>query len=77
LAGIKECVLSGDKIQAIEIYRGWKGGDLAEAKTAVEQLEREFLAASPESFLGSAWRRGWVGIVVLIVFVVSIWLLWR
>jgi hypothetical protein len=74
LAGIKECLLSGDRLQAIEIYRGWKGVDLPEAKSAVDEIERELHAASTEGLLASAWRRGWVGIAVAIAFVVSVWL---
>jgi hypothetical protein len=74
LAGIKECLLSGDRLQAIEIYRGWKGVDVPEAKSAVDEIERELHAAVPDGIFASAWRRGWVGIAVLIAFVVSVWL---
>lgn len=72
LAGIKECLYSGDHIQAIEIYREWKGVDLKEAKAGVEQLDREFMATSPQPFVEYAWRRGWVGVLVLILIALAV-----
>jgi ribosomal protein L7/L12 len=47
---IKEAILSGQKIQAIKLYREQTRAGLAEAKDAVEKLEAELRASAPEQF---------------------------
>lgn len=66
LAQIEEALAMGRKIEAIKLYRQRSGAGLAEAKEAVERLEAELRAASPEKFAdgprASAARRGhWCG----------------
>jgi len=50
LTTIKEALFQGQKIQAIKLYRSATSVGLAEAKDAVDKLESELKAASPEKF---------------------------
>src|SRR5688572_29254598 len=50
LARVKEAIFRGQTIEAIRLYRETTGAGLAEAKTAVEQLEAELRAAEPDGF---------------------------
>lgn len=47
---IDQCILNGDKIQAIKLYRELHRVDLRTAKGAVEAREASLLAGSPELF---------------------------
>jgi hypothetical protein len=47
---IKEALFTGRKITAIKLYREQNQVGLAEAKAAVEKLETQLRAASPERF---------------------------
>jgi hypothetical protein len=58
LATIKDCLVRGKKIEAIKLYRDCTAVALADAKTAVEQLEAELRAASPQQFTSPARRQG-------------------
>lgn len=49
-ARIHEAIFSGQKILAIKLYREQTAVGLAEAKEAVEKLEAELRASSPERF---------------------------
>ena len=49
---IKEALARGHKIDAIRLYRECTGAGLAEAKTAVEQLEARMRADRPDAFAG-------------------------
>ena len=66
MAEVKEAIFRGQKIAAIKIYRGATGTGLADAKAAVEKLEAELRATSPEYFKKSE-RRGCLGVLVLLV----------
>jgi hypothetical protein len=48
LAQVQAAVFNGEKIAAIKIYREDTGASLKDAKDAVEKLEAEWRAASPE-----------------------------
>lgn len=50
LEAIKDALFQNEKITAIRIYREETGVGLAEAKEAVEEMERELRRLSPESF---------------------------
>ena len=47
---IKEALFTGQKILAIKLYREQAGCGLTEAKDAVEKLEADLRASSPERF---------------------------
>jgi len=72
LAGIREALFRGQKIEAIKLYRESADTGLAEAKTAVEKLEAELRAASPEKFTAAAPRKGCLGVVVIICALVAV-----
>jgi hypothetical protein len=54
LAAIKTALFAGRKIEAIKLYREFTEAGLADAKNAVEKMEAELRAASPERFKASA-----------------------
>jgi hypothetical protein len=58
LAAVETCLFAGDKIQAIRIYREWKGGGLAECKAAIEGMESQLRLTNPEKFQPAASGRG-------------------
>jgi hypothetical protein len=73
---IREALFRGNKIEAIKLYRAEAAVDLATAKAAVEKLEAELRASSPESFRHAA--RGGKGCLIgLIATASSGALLWR
>lgn len=47
---IKDLIFGGQKIGAIKVYRQLTGADLAEAKSAVEEMTAELRESEPESF---------------------------
>jgi len=49
-SSVKEALFSGQKIQAIKLYREQTGVGLAEAKDAVETLEAALRTTSPGLF---------------------------
>ena len=59
LAEIKAALVAGRKIEAIKWYREAAGVGLTEAKDAVEKLEAELRAASPERFRSEVAARGY------------------
>lgn len=69
---LKEAIFTGQKIQAIKLYREQTGKGLAEAKSAVEKLEAELRASSPDQFTKSA-KAGCASVIVATAFVI----LWR
>ncbi len=72
---IKEALFSGQKINAIKIYRETTDAGLAEAKTAVEKMEAELRASFPEKFTTPTAKKGCFGVLVamLVVAVAAIW----
>jgi hypothetical protein len=67
LERIEDALFAGHKIQAIKLLRESTGQGLYESKTAVEALEAELRAASPEKFAVSAGRTGCLGRAAVIV----------
>ena len=65
LARIREALFLGHKIEAIKRYREGTDTGLVEAKTAVEKLEAELRAASPEKFASPASGKGCLGVVLM------------
>jgi ribosomal protein L7/L12 len=62
---LKATLLAGNKIQAIKIYREQTNVGLAEAKEAVEKLEAELRASSPESFAKPAGKGCFAALLIL------------
>jgi hypothetical protein len=63
---IKEALFAGQKILAIKLYREMNKVGLADAKTAVEKLEVELRAASPERFTAAPRAGGCFGAIAVI-----------
>ena len=53
---IQEALFAGKKIQAIKLYRAATNEGLKEAKDAVERMESELRASSPEKFRTAAGK---------------------
>ena len=64
LEPIRQALLAGSKIEAIKLYRAATNVGLAEARTAVEKLESQWRAATPEQFSKPA-RTGCFAMLVL------------
>jgi hypothetical protein len=62
---IREELLAGQKIEAIKQYRATTGVGLTEAKTAVDKIEGELRASSPEKFTKQPSGKGCFGIVLI------------
>jgi signal transduction histidine kinase len=76
LSRIRDALFRGHKIQAIKLYRAGTGAGLVEAKTAIEGLEAELRAASPEKFTVPASGKGCLGVAVALCVVVVTVILW-
>jgi hypothetical protein len=73
LAQVQAAVFNGDKIAAIKMYRDDTGASLSDAKDAVDRLEVEWRAASPEKFKAPpAKKRGCGGVCLLIVVLTAV-----
>jgi ribosomal protein L7/L12 len=62
---IQEALFSGQKILAIKLYREQTGLGLAEAKDAVEKLEADLRATSPERFTAKPAGAGCMSLIVV------------
>lgn len=62
LQAVKAALFAGRKIEAIKLFREQSGLGLAEAKEAIDKLENELRARSPDKFTAS--RSGCLGVVV-------------
>jgi hypothetical protein len=67
LAAIKEALYANRKIEAIKLHRKSTGSGLLEAKNAIEKLDAELRAASPEKFVAERPRSGCLGVIALCV----------
>ncbi len=76
-AAFEAALVNGRKIEAIKIYRESTGAGLAEAKTAVEKIEADWRAASPEKFSKPQSGKGCMSAVVAIIALVAIAMLGR
>ena len=72
LSAIKEMLFQGRKIEAIKIFRKSSGAGLAEAKDAVEQLEKQLRETEPAKFTPSTERRGCLGVVIFLCVIMAI-----
>ena len=73
LAQVQTAIFNGQKITAIKIYREDTGASLTDAKAAVEKLEAEWRATSPEKFQAPAARKkgcGGICLILVILFAV-------
>ncbi len=62
LEAVKAALFAGRKIEAIKLFREQSGLGLAEAKEAIDKLENELRARSPDKF--TAAKSGCLGVVV-------------
>jgi hypothetical protein len=76
LEPIKQALFQGRKIQAIKLYRKRTETGLKEAKKAVEKLESELRASSPEKFAAPTGGKGCLGVMVALGAVVVLIVLW-
>jgi hypothetical protein len=51
---IESAIFAGRKIEAIKLYREAAGGELADAKRAVEDLEVDLRRSQPDRFVKSS-----------------------
>lgn len=65
LEALQAALFAGRKIDAIKEYRALTGLGLAESKAAVEKLEAELRAQSPEKFTAPPGGRGCLGLIVV------------
>ena len=72
VAAFEAAIYNGRKIEAIKIYRETTGAGLAEAKSAVERIEAEWRAASPEKFKTAPAGKGCSTALVLAVITVAV-----
>lgn len=62
-AAIEEALFTGQKIHAIKLHREATGSGLGEAKDAIDALDLELRAKSPERFLAKAQSPGCLGAI--------------
>ncbi|MHA3771613.1 hypothetical protein ACXR0O_08760 [Verrucomicrobiota bacterium sgz303538] len=62
---IKEALFAGNKIQAIKLYRAQVNVGLAEAKNAVEKIEADLRASSPERFTSVPQGKGCFAVILI------------
>jgi len=67
LAQVQAAIFNGEKIAAIKMYRDDTGASLSDAKDAVERLEAEWRATSPEKFKAPPAKRRGCGICLFLV----------
>lgn len=72
LAAIKEALFQGRKVEAIKLYRESLDCGLKDAKTAVDRLEGELRASSPEKFRVPAGGKGCLGVIALVCGIVAV-----
>ena len=72
LAAIKDALYQGRKIDAIKLYREQTDEGLAEAKTAVEELEAELRKSSPNLFSAKPAGKGCLGMLVVVCAIAAV-----
>jgi hypothetical protein len=80
LMAISNAIYSGNKVEAIKLYRTATGKDLKDSKDAVEKLAAELKARNPAMFARRRSQGGslatlvfWGAIAAVIVYVVVKW----
>jgi hypothetical protein len=80
LTAISNAIYSGNKVEAIKLYRSVTGKDLKDSKDAVEKLAAELEARNPAMFARRRSRGGslatlvfWGVIAAVIIYVVVKW----
>lgn len=69
---IKEAIFAGHKIEAIKLHRKQTGNGLRESKEAVETLEAQLRASSPDSF-SKVQAKGCFSVIA----VIGVLIIWR
>lgn len=73
-SAINEAIFAGKKIVAIKLYREQTNVSLAEAKRAVEQMEKQLRAAAPGLFAQPPAKQGCLfAIALVILLAVAVW----
>ena len=80
LTAISNAIYSGNKVEAIKLYRTATGKDLKDSKDAVEKLAAELKARNPAMFARRRSQGGslttlvfWGAIAAVIIYVVVKW----
>ncbi len=76
LADVEDALFQGKKILAVKRYRRCTAAGLAEAKMAVERIERELRFRSPEKFTANSSDEGCLSAVVVLSVIVIVVVLW-
>jgi Ribosomal protein L7/L12 C-terminal domain len=69
---VNEAIFEGRKIEAIKLHREATGCQLAEAKKAVEEFEKELRLKQPDRFSLRTGKSGCLSVVAAIVLLVSL-----
>ncbi len=80
LTAVSNAIYSGNKVEAIKLYRVASGKDLKDSKDAVEKLAAELQAKNPAMFMRQRKQVGslaglmlWAAIALMIIYFVSQW----
>lgn len=65
IATLSACIVRGNKIEAIKLYREMTGLGLKESKEAVEELEKTLPASAREHRSGAPKGKGCLGVLVV------------
>ncbi len=69
LEEIKQALFAGRKIEAIKLYREAMNCQLIESKQAMDKLEAELRASSPERFAAPLRGKGCAGVLAAIALI--------
>lgn len=81
LTAVSNAIYSGNKVEAIKLYRVASGKDLKDSKDAVEKLAAELEAKDPARFMRQRKQQTrslaglmlWAAIALMIIYFVSQW----
>lgn len=80
LTAVSNAIYSGNKVEAIKIYRSATGKDLKDSKDAVEKLAAELAAQDPARFRHQRQQTRslaglmlWAAIALIIIYFASQW----
>jgi ribosomal protein L7/L12 len=68
---IETAIFAGRKIEAIKLYRRSAGGELVEAKRAIEDLEVDLRRRAPENFVAGANKKGCTTVLACAALIVT------
>jgi hypothetical protein len=68
---IEAAIFAGRKIEAIKLLRRAAGGELVEAKRAIEDLEVDLRRRAPVNFVAGADKKGCTSVLVCAALIVT------